>query len=324
MQIRTGTAAVTQGSATVVASAENDWSLAAAGALFGVQGAVGVPYSITAVRGPGVSISGRWEIDLAAPYGGTTDPAAPYAIVTDFSPNLGIPLPNYGDVNLAQIISRGFQVLDGAYSAVGSPAIAALAGNTVSTLSFSNVKTTFNSLENTPLNADMISSGTVPIARLPNTLAYKNQVQTWTAQQTFQGLTLFPGNGSNRTIQTQNNNPNGFVEIALLADGGQLSGMYFNGSTRMADGGPFAFNFYNDAGPVILRGSGTFEFRVGPYPGTIYATLDGNGLFSAVSFSATSDISVTTVGKGLLLKSPNGVLWRLGVSNAGASTWSAV
>lgn len=110
-QILTATCAVTNGNATVTASAGNDWSATTVGSLFSIVGE-GVLYTIGAVRGPGVTMSGRWEIDLVAPYAGTTNAAAKYSIAIDFTPFSHLSLITPGDTNTAGLFSRNMALLD--------------------------------------------------------------------------------------------------------------------------------------------------------------------------------------------------------------------
>lgn len=46
--------------------------------------------------------------------------------------------------------------------------------------------------------------------------------------------------------------------------------------------------------------------------------------FTASTTLTAEDIEITTVGKGVIMKSPNGNRWRLTPSNAGASVWTAL
>jgi hypothetical protein len=121
MQIQSGTAAVTLGSAIVVASAGNDWSQAQPNGLFTVPGPGAVWYTIAAVRPPGVNVSGRWEITLAIPWQGTTQAAAGYGIHIDFTPN-GVPLLARGDVEVFLLINRAIQALASGYAPL-TPAV---------------------------------------------------------------------------------------------------------------------------------------------------------------------------------------------------------
>lgn len=113
MQIRTGSASVTNASATIVASDGNDWTAATVGSLFSVPGDGGVLYTIGAITGPGLSDSGFWELEISAPYAGATNAAAAYAITKDFTPAYGFPLIYRGDTDTAALINRLAILLDG-------------------------------------------------------------------------------------------------------------------------------------------------------------------------------------------------------------------
>lgn len=114
MQIQTGTCSVTNGSATVIASAGNDWSAAAPNSLFSVPspGTTGVLYTIAAVTTPGASGSGRWELSLSAPYAGLSSDGVAYEIAKDFTPNYSLPLLFFGDTDTAALISRALSLID--------------------------------------------------------------------------------------------------------------------------------------------------------------------------------------------------------------------
>lgn len=112
MQIRTATASVENGGTTVTASAGNDWSAASVGDLFSIQGADATLYMVAAVRSPGENVSARWELSLTAPYAGATATGVAYQITKDFTPLLGLPLPDRGDVEIALLLKRAFLRLD--------------------------------------------------------------------------------------------------------------------------------------------------------------------------------------------------------------------
>src|SRR6185369_3493678 len=101
MQIQTGSCAVTNGDATVIASAGNDWSQATPNSIFCVPGVGAVLYDIVTVTAPGMSGSGFWEIELTVPWQGDTDAASAYAITKDFTPTWGFPILAPGDVETA-------------------------------------------------------------------------------------------------------------------------------------------------------------------------------------------------------------------------------
>lgn len=114
-QIRTGTADVFNGDTTVTASAGNDWSAVTVNSLFSVPSGDGssVYYTIASVTAPGASVSGKWELELTAPYAGDDAAEVAYVIHKDFTA-LGIPILAVGDTLTANTINRGFQVVEAA------------------------------------------------------------------------------------------------------------------------------------------------------------------------------------------------------------------
>lgn len=122
MQIQTGTATVENGETRVIAAVGVDWGAVTVGSLFTVP-ANGVLYGIASTTAPGLSVSGRWEIELAAPYGGATvgADAVPYVIAIDFTPNLHLPLIKPGDSATAELFSRAMAIIDEAISDFESP-----------------------------------------------------------------------------------------------------------------------------------------------------------------------------------------------------------
>lgn len=127
-QIKAGSVAVENGSATIIASAGVDWLDVPAGALLNVVADGTVLYQIAATEGPTMSASGRWEATLTAPYAGATNPAAaPYSVSIDFTPNRGLPLIAAGDISTAALFSRAMMILDSATD--GSPGPQGAQGN---------------------------------------------------------------------------------------------------------------------------------------------------------------------------------------------------
>ncbi len=123
MQITTGTCTVTNGSPTVVGSLAADWSTATVGSIFVVPFTEGILYTVGAITGPGVSDSGFYELTLTIPYVGATNALAPYAISKDFTPNLGLALLGFGDVESGLLFNRNMTKLDQAVTNAGSGVI---------------------------------------------------------------------------------------------------------------------------------------------------------------------------------------------------------
>jgi hypothetical protein len=117
-QISAGTAKVTNGSASVVASANADWgdALVALGqgspVYFSLVGPTEIPRQVITLTTPNVSTSGNWELTLQAAWSGTTQLAALYIIHKDFTANLQLPLFSPNDKQVGQLLSRAFITLD--------------------------------------------------------------------------------------------------------------------------------------------------------------------------------------------------------------------
>lgn len=112
MQIQSGTASVILGDTNVIAGSGVNWQDATINSLFVVPGVGAVLYTIASVVAPGVSPSGFWEVNLSAPYQGTTNATASYAIAKDFMPVWGFPILNAGDVETALLFNRAFALLE--------------------------------------------------------------------------------------------------------------------------------------------------------------------------------------------------------------------
>jgi hypothetical protein len=109
-QIRQDFVNVTNGAAYVDSTNTlTDWSTVAPGHLFTVEGD-GALYTIASVLLPGPA--GVPRITLTAPYGGLTATAVAYAITTDFTPNLNLPLINRGDIETGELYSDAMTKID--------------------------------------------------------------------------------------------------------------------------------------------------------------------------------------------------------------------
>lgn len=139
-QIRDGTCAIVQGTAKVIAATGVDWSGVIAGTSwfspYNPPPAIPSPfvYSVAATRAPGISASGKWELDVVGVINDSNNATQQYAIQNDFTNHYGLAIPNSGDVQTAQIIARTFNELDGKGGAiidgaVGARVYAAGAGN---------------------------------------------------------------------------------------------------------------------------------------------------------------------------------------------------
>jgi hypothetical protein len=123
MQIKTGTAAVTNGSNTVIASAGVDWSGVTTMCSFSLDGVRGAPvYGITAIA----FVGGHWQLTLASPYGQTTNAAAAYVIQKDFhtltvdGEDFHVPIYSAGDTQTLEIENRARLEMVSAMSALAA------------------------------------------------------------------------------------------------------------------------------------------------------------------------------------------------------------
>ncbi len=117
MQIQTGTVTVTAGSANVIASNGNDWSLVQANDWLTVTGIDAAIYTVANVVNPAVSPSGFWEVNLTAPFGGATTVGAGYGIHKDFDPVWGFPIIARGDVETHLLFNRTIQIISQGFPA---------------------------------------------------------------------------------------------------------------------------------------------------------------------------------------------------------------
>jgi len=120
-QIKSGTAAVTNGSNIVTAAAGVDWSAATAMSYFSIDGVRGAPvYAINSRA----FVSGAWRLTLATNYGETSNPTAAYLIQKDFltfsidGADFSIPIFGPGDTQTLELWNRGVAVIIAALTAV--------------------------------------------------------------------------------------------------------------------------------------------------------------------------------------------------------------
>jgi hypothetical protein len=123
MQIKTGTAAVTNGSNIVIASAGVDWSGVTTMSAFSIDGVRGAPvYGITNVQ----LVSGRWHLTLASLYGEIDNAAAAYVIQKDFltvvidGVSYYLPIYSPGDSQTLEIETRARIVMASIFSALAA------------------------------------------------------------------------------------------------------------------------------------------------------------------------------------------------------------
>lgn len=104
-QYTTGTVDVTNGSAAVVGTGTAFLANVTVGAVF-TKSASGVPYVVGAV-------ADDTHLTLSSNYAGTTESGISYSITNSFTPNLGLPYPDQGDIDTATILKRMALMLDG-------------------------------------------------------------------------------------------------------------------------------------------------------------------------------------------------------------------
>lgn len=111
MQYSVGSCRVQNGSSIVYRNGAVNWAGIVAGALFGVQGE-GIFYPVLQYITPD-------RLILTAPYRGTTNAAALYVVVNDFTPNMRLPKVNKGDLETATIFDYAMNKLESTFA--GSP-----------------------------------------------------------------------------------------------------------------------------------------------------------------------------------------------------------
>jgi len=100
MKYTTGTVAVTNASTGVVGTGTL-WTSLTVGSPAPIFSKLnsGVPYYIA-------SITDDTNLILTAPYAGVTESGISYSIANDYSTNLGLPVPQQGDVDNAETLNR--------------------------------------------------------------------------------------------------------------------------------------------------------------------------------------------------------------------------
>ena len=103
-QYRTGTVAVTNGSAAVVGTGTAWAAEVSAGDLF-ILANEGITYEVG-------SVTDNTNLALTANYAGATGSALEYAIARDFTPAKGLPYPAKGDIETAAVLRRAMYSID--------------------------------------------------------------------------------------------------------------------------------------------------------------------------------------------------------------------
>lgn len=114
-QYRQGTVSVTEGSQTVLGEGTAWLTNVQPGNLFSVSND-NVWYTIAAVGGNG-------EMTLETPYSGETEEDLSYAVHRDFTPNLLMPYPTYGDTNTGSLLGVAMTTLDGAINTLSAGSV---------------------------------------------------------------------------------------------------------------------------------------------------------------------------------------------------------
>ena len=112
-QYKTGTATVTNGSATVTGTNTLWLANVTAGNSFTVAGD-GVMYDVA-------SVDSDTQITLSAPYAGTTASGVVYAIGTGFTVPDSFPEMSQGDIETATIFTRAMRTIQSKFSGLGRP-----------------------------------------------------------------------------------------------------------------------------------------------------------------------------------------------------------
>lgn len=106
-QYSLGTVTVTNGSPTVVADVDANWSNVLPGEIFALINS-NIWYEVAVVAFTG----GFWQITLSSNYAGTTGSGKSYALHSSFTPVLSLPYPESGDTMTASIIKRAFLLIE--------------------------------------------------------------------------------------------------------------------------------------------------------------------------------------------------------------------
>lgn len=104
MQYKTGTVSVTNGSPDIVGTGTEWLATVTVGSMFSLQGS-GVPYIVG-------SVDSDTEITLTSNYAGSTLSGQSYSLTTSFTPTLGIPYMEQGDIDTATIFKRAALVIE--------------------------------------------------------------------------------------------------------------------------------------------------------------------------------------------------------------------
>lgn len=114
MQLKSGLVTIVNHTNRVIGNADTDWSEVRPGwSVFGVLPEAS--HSIILVQtktAPGASLSGFWEVTLAANYDQGNETNAEYRIHKDFTPNRNFPLFTFGDFFVTQILNRYYLMQD--------------------------------------------------------------------------------------------------------------------------------------------------------------------------------------------------------------------
>lgn len=116
MQYKIGT--VTTNGTTVITGSGTAWlGNVTAGSVFSIAGS-GVPYIVG-------NVDSNTQITLTTPYVGPNASGQSYAITTSFTPNQGMPYPEFGDIDTPTILKRAFLILDAILTlSIGGTAVA--------------------------------------------------------------------------------------------------------------------------------------------------------------------------------------------------------
>ncbi len=175
--------------------------------------------------------------------------------------------------------------------------------------SFPNLLNSFagNGFGLTSLNANNLSSGTVPDARLSANIPRLNNNQTFTGNNIFNGNNSFTGDGSGLTSLNANN-----LNVATAVPGTCLSGLY-SGLVNFNNGGNSFQGSFNGSG-AGLTSLNANNLASGTVPdGRLSANVDllnGNQTISGVkSFSAAPSFNSGgtpfTVSSGIVVNNLN-------------------
>jgi len=160
-QYATGTVSVTNGNAVITGNGTLFLANVAVGDLFVIAGQA-VMYDVG-------SVDTDTQLTLTAPYASLTSALEYFAIVRDFTPQLGLPYPVEGDAEVPALIKRSFGLIDtNLYNQGVATNNVIASANTIATASAASATTSANSATASAASAtDAATSAATAASTLP-------------------------------------------------------------------------------------------------------------------------------------------------------------